>query len=128
MLATIFGGRLLPVALAFACLVPCGAWAFEPQRGDAAIVSTSFQGRRMANGVPFDAKAPVAAHRTLPLGTRARVTNLRTGASTVVTISDRGPHTRGRIIDLSPRAAREIGLRDGVTRVEIRPETRTARR
>ncbi len=121
MKASIRGLRLLPAALVFACLVPVDASAFEPHRGDAAVFSTRFQGRPMANGVRFDAQARVAAHRELPFGTQARVTNLRTGASTVVTISDRGPHTPGRVIDLSPRAAREIGFSTGVAPVEIRP-------
>ena len=78
----------------------------------------------MANGVPFNPNHSVAAHLTLPLGTVARVTNLRNGATTTVVISDRGPHTPGRILDLSPRAARDIGIRGGVTPVEITPVAR----
>ncbi|MBX9595637.1 MAG: septal ring lytic transglycosylase RlpA family protein [Roseomonas sp.] len=130
MTTSILGFRLLPAALALACLVPLNAQAFEPQRGDAAVYSTRFQGRPMANGARFDTQAPTAAHLHLPLGTRAQVTNLRTGATTTVTITDRGPHTRGRIIDLSPRAAREIGFQTGVVPVEIRPvgNTRVAQR
>jgi rare lipoprotein A len=59
-----------------------------------------------------------AAHKTLPFGSRVRVTNSRNGRSTVVTINDRGPFIRGRIIDLSPAAARAIGI-DGVGSVNI---------
>jgi rare lipoprotein A len=59
-----------------------------------------------------------AAHKTLPFGTRVRVTNTRNGRSVVVTINDRGPFIRGRIIDLSPAAARAIGI-DGVGSVNI---------
>jgi rare lipoprotein A len=59
-----------------------------------------------------------AAHKTLPFGTRVRVTNTRNGRSTVVVINDRGPFIRGRIIDLSPAAARAIGI-DGIGRVSI---------
>ena len=64
-----------------------------------------------------------AASKTLPLGTRARVTNLDTGQSTEVTIQDRGPHVKGRIVDLPPAKAKEIGLtpKKGVARVEVSP-------
>jgi rare lipoprotein A len=63
-----------------------------------------------ASGQPFRPDALTAAHRKLPFGTRVKVTNPRTGASTVVTINDRGPFTRGRDIDLSRGAARAIDL------------------
>jgi rare lipoprotein A len=61
----------------------------------------------------------------LPLGTTAKVTNLKTGKSAVVTIQDRGPYVEGRIVDLSPATAREIGItpREGVTKVEVAPIT-----
>ena len=59
-----------------------------------------------------------AAHKTLPFGTHVRVTNLKTGRSVVVTINDRGPFNRGRVLDLCTRAARAIGMMDqGVARV-----------
>lgn len=113
---------LLPALLALAGLLPTRAEAFEPQRGLAAIYDAQrFSGRRMANGRPFHPDHAVAAHPHLPLGTRAKVTNLRNGRSTTVTISDRGPFRGGRILDLSPRSAREIGMHDGLTQVEIRP-------
>ena len=64
-----------------------------------------------------------AASRTLPLGTTAKVTNLETGKTAVVTIRDRGPYVAGRIVDLSPATAREIGLdkRTGITQVQVAP-------
>jgi rare lipoprotein A (peptidoglycan hydrolase) len=68
-------------------------------------------GRHPAGGQPTRLNGHTAAHRTLPFGTSVRVTNPRTGASTVVIINDRGPFTHGRDIDLSRRAARAIGLR-----------------
>jgi len=65
---------------------------------------------------------PVAAHRSLPFGTSVQVTALETGQSVVVRINDRGPFTRGRIIDLSRVAADQLGMRhDGVARVRIEP-------
>ena len=78
----------------------------------------------MANGQVFDMNAPTASSRTLPLGTRARVTNTHTGRSTIVTITDRGSfRAKHVIVDLSVGAAREIGLteREGVAPVEIKP-------
>jgi rare lipoprotein A len=116
--------RTTPLFLVMACLLsgPALAEGSTPQRGDAAVYHEQrFTGRRMANGVPFDPRSNAAAHLTLPLGTRAEVTNLRNGQRTTVVISDRGPHTPGRILDLSPRSARELGIRGGVTPVEVRP-------
>ncbi len=65
---------------------------------------------RTASGEPFLPDGFTAAHKKLPFGTRVKVTNPRTGASTIVVINDRGPFTRGRDIDLSRAAARAIGL------------------
>lgn len=64
-----------------------------------------------------------AASKTLPLGTTAKVTNLETGQSAVVTIRDRGPYIRGRIVDLSPLTAKNIGIdhKNGVAKVEVAP-------
>jgi len=68
-------------------------------------------GSRTANSEPFPTSEPTAAHRTLPFGTRVLVTNQRTGRSVVVRINDRGPAAwTGRLIDLSPAAARRLGL------------------
>jgi rare lipoprotein A len=84
-----------------------------------------FAGRKMADGTPMDPQDDNAASRTLPLGTTAKVTNLETGKSAFVTIQDRGPYVDGRIVDLSPSTAREIGIsrRQGVARVEVSPLT-----
>lgn len=71
---------------------------------------TFFHGRRAADGSRFDRNASTAAHRVWPFGTRARVTNPLSGLSEVVTITDRGPHVRGRDLDLSEGVARRIGL------------------
>lgn len=97
--------------------------AHKPQVGKASIYAKKFAGRKMANGEAMDPRDDNAAHKTLPLGSRAVVTNLETGRSAVVTIEDRGPHVRGRIVDLSPATAEKIGLsrKDGVAPVEVRP-------
>jgi rare lipoprotein A len=116
---------LWSAALCLALLTPLAAHGFDPQRGVAAVYDARrFAGRPMANGRLFDPGAATAAHRHLPFGTEAEVTNLRNGARTRVTITDRGPFTPGRIIDLSPHSARQIGMNGGLARVEIRPVER----
>ena len=85
----------------------------------------------MANGCRFDPSRLTAASRTLPLGTSARVRNLSNGLSVVVSITDRGPYVRGRVIDLSLAAARALGaVQAGVVPVtiEILPGQQPARR
>ena len=91
--------------------------------GKASFYSHKFAGRRMADGSRMDPNSDNAASRTLPLGSRARVTNLETGKSAVVTIRDRGPHVKGRIVDLSPATARQVGIghRQGTAKVEVTP-------
>jgi rare lipoprotein A len=80
------------------------------QRGVASWYGLTFHGRRTASGERFDMNALTAAHPTLPFGTRVRVLNPRNGRSIEVRINDRGPHVRGRIIDLSHAAARTLGI------------------
>ena len=91
--------------------------------GKASFYARKFAGRKMANGKPMNPHRDIAASKTLPLGTKARVTNLQTGRSAVVTIEDRGPYVRGRIVDLSPATAEKIGLtpKIGVTTVAVAP-------
>jgi rare lipoprotein A len=90
------------------------------QAGMASYYHDRFQGRRTASGARYDKRDYSAAHKTLPLGTRVRVTDARSGESVVVRINDRGPYARGRVIDLSRAAAQEIGLtRKGVARVKL---------
>ncbi|HZU91491.1 MAG TPA: septal ring lytic transglycosylase RlpA family protein [Stellaceae bacterium] len=80
------------------------------------------EGRRTASGERMDDRRVTAAHRWLPLLSYARVTNLDNGRSVVVEINDRGPMSHRFIIDLSPRAAKELGmLRRGVAEVEVQP-------
>jgi rare lipoprotein A len=76
----------------------------------------------MANGQRFDENKLTAASRTLPLGTRAKVTSLRSKKSVIVTITDRGPTAKTRVIDLSTAAARTLGMISrGVDRVMVEP-------
>lgn len=88
--------------------------------GKASWYGARHHGKRTASGERFDKNALTAAHRTLPFGSRVQVTNLRNRRSVVVRINDRGPHGRGRLIDLSHRAARELGMLDtGVAPVRV---------
>ena len=82
----------------------------------------NFVGRQTANGEILDTVTATAAHRSLPLASYAKVTNLGNGHSVVVKINDRGPYTRGRILDLSPRAADALDMkRAGVAAVVLEP-------
>lgn len=84
------------------------------------LASYYWQPQRVASGGWFNPNALTAAHKTLPFGTRVRVTNLHNGRSVVVRINDRGPYVRGRVIDLSRRAAQVVGMTgSGVVPVSI---------
>ena len=104
---------------------PTGPSAAPPEPGRPVVGLASWygqphQGRSTASGEPFDKNQLTAAHRTLPFGTRVRVTNVENGQSVVVRVNDRGPFAAGRIIDVSLGAARALGMVGaGVARVEI---------
>lgn len=90
------------------------------QVGFASWYGSRFHGDQTADGERFDMNALTAAHRTLPFNSYVRVTDLATGRSVIVRINDRGPYEAHRIIDLSARAARELGITaDGTARVRI---------
>lgn len=90
------------------------------QSGIASFYANKFNGRRTANGEIFSNSKMTAAHKTLKFGTIVRVINRRNGRQVTVRINDRGPWIRGRVIDLSRAAAREIGMiKRGVARVDI---------
>jgi rare lipoprotein A len=102
-----------------AAIVIAGAWPVQnAQAADAN--AHSFAGMcafysesgRVASGGRFDPNSMTAAHRTLPFGTKVRVTDPKTGRSVIVTVNDRGPFGKGRVIDLSLAAARALGMID----------------
>ncbi|EPX87655.1 rare lipoprotein A [Rubellimicrobium thermophilum DSM 16684] len=117
--------RSISSALAVAgtlALSPLGVTPASAQMmaGTASWYGPGFHGRRTASGERFDQNALTAAHRSLPFGTRVRVTNQANGESVIVRINDRGPFHGNRVIDLSREAAAEIGLlRTGIGRVTI---------
>ena len=88
--------------------------------GVASYYAKRFHGAKTASGQRYNQAAFTAAHKRLPFGTRVRVTQRKTGKSVVVTINDRGPYVKGRVIDLSRRAAQDLGmLKRGSAKVEI---------
>src|SRR5690606_29986694 len=89
------------------------------QEGWAYVYAPEHQGRTSASGEPFRHESLTGAHRTLPLGSTVRVTNLSTNRSVVVRINDRGPYIPTRIVDLSSAAAHAIGMSAGGTRVRL---------
>lgn len=112
-----------PAAARSHAAAPKRAHVPKRQVGKASFYGHEFFGRKMANGRRMDPNDNNAASKTLPLGTKARVTNLETGKSAVVTIQDRGPYVDGRIVDLSPATAQQIGLqrKQGIAPVEVVP-------
>ncbi len=92
----------------------------QVQIGIASYYGKKFHKKRTANGEIFNMYRVSAAHKTYPLGTRVKVTNMENGKSIRLTINDRGPYVKGRIIDLSYKAARKIGfVNQGTTKVRI---------
>lgn len=83
------------------------------QCGGASWYGPGFHGKKTASGQRFNENAMTAAHKTLPFGTVVKVTNQKTGKSIKVTITDRGPFAKGRIIDLSKVAAAKLGTKKG---------------
>jgi len=115
---------VLSVALAAAGIgmIAAGANGASPpsrQEGLASVYGKHLNGKSTASGERYDSRALTAAHRTLPMGTQIRVTNLENGKSVRVRVNDRGPHVRGRIVDLSSSAAAALGFSTGVARVRI---------
>lgn len=91
------------------------------EQGKASFYADFFQGRQTSNGETFKQRKLTAAHRSLPFGTRVKVKNLKNGKTVRVRINDRGPFVDGRIIDLSKKAAKRLGMvNDGVVPVEIK--------
>ena len=116
--------RLLGTTALLALLVGCASQTIDPRgykdTGGASWYGARHHGNRTASGERFNQNALTAAHRQLPFGTRVKVTNLDNDKSVVVRINDRGPHTRGRLIDLSRAAAEQIGmLRSGTAPVRV---------
>ncbi|MCU1739919.1 MULTISPECIES: septal ring lytic transglycosylase RlpA family protein [Pseudomonas] len=116
--------HLLAAFALLSLLAGCASHDINPrgydETGMASYYGAQHQGKRTASGEPFDQHGLTAAHRQLPFGTRVKVTNLDNDKSVIVRINDRGPHTRGRLIDLSREAATQLGmLQGGTARVRV---------
>ncbi|MBV4492824.1 septal ring lytic transglycosylase RlpA family protein [Pseudomonas oryzicola] len=116
--------RSLSTLALFSLLAGCASQDIDPrgydQTGTASYYGSRHHGKRTASGEPFNQNGLTAAHRSLPFGTRVRVTNTANQRSVIVRINDRGPHTRGRLIDLSRAAAEKIGMiRSGTAQVRV---------
>jgi rare lipoprotein A len=117
--------RILMVAalIATGCATVGAGPGSDRGRGEVGVASyygREHHGQRTASGQRYDERRLTAAHPDLPMGTRVRVTNLENGRSVTLTVTDRGPVARGRIIDVSRRAARDLGfLRAGTARVRV---------
>ncbi|WP_041522149.1 septal ring lytic transglycosylase RlpA family protein [Gilvimarinus agarilyticus] len=124
--------KYLPLGLLLAIVGACSSVESKSpehllgytERGEASFYAAKFQFRKTASGERFNQLAKTAAHKTLPFGTKVRVTNLENGRDIVVKINDRGPFIQGRIIDLSRSAFSEladakVGLID--VKIEVVP-------
>ena len=118
--------RLLAACALLSLLAGCASQSgtVDPhgydQTGVASYYGARHHGKRTASGERFNQHGLTAAHRQLPFGTRVKVTNLKNNDSVVVRINDRGPYTRGRLIDVSRAAAEQLGmLRSGTARVRV---------
>jgi rare lipoprotein A len=110
---------ILAITFAMALTILNQSNAQARSQGGIASVYSTESGNRTASGQRLNPGALTAAHRTLPFGTKVRVTNNRNGKSVVVTINDRGPFVRGRVIDLTPAGARAIGMGWGLAPVSL---------
>jgi len=108
---------LVGAVLSFGSVVISQAYSPRSESGVASVYSTE-SGSGTASGQKLDPEALTAAHRTLPFGTKVRVTNKNNGRSVVVTINDRGPFVSGRVIDVTPAGARALGF-SGLTQVML---------
>jgi rare lipoprotein A len=94
----------------------------KARKGEASYYGHRFYRKKMADGTKMNPQSNAAASKTLPLGTKAQVTNLENGKSDVVEVRDRGPYVKDRIVDVSPKTADKIGMKDGGTApVEVKP-------
>ena len=110
--------KIVMAMLFFASLTGC---SYATQKGMASFYSDYYEGRTTANGEIFRHNKTTAAHKTLPFGTKVEVINLKNNQTVVVRVNDRGPFVKGRIVDLTKSAVKELGmLEDGVTKVKIR--------
>ena len=115
--------HLIAIAAVAACALPApAAWAADPESGLAAVYNDKLNGRKTANGEKYNRNKLTAAHKTLPFGSNVRVTNVANKKSVVLRINDRGPTQAGRVLDISPAAAKALGISPrGMAKVDVEP-------
>lgn len=120
------------VLVSLASMFEVGPAAAKPtgkvQKGDASFYDAKDAGKATASGEPLAVNRMTAASPTLPLGTKAKVINAKTGQSAQVTITDRGPYSKGRVLDVTPKVAKRLGIekKKGVAPVVVRPVSEPA--
>lgn len=97
----------------------CITTSVAQEFGEASIFADNFQGKKTASGELYDMNKLTAAHKSFPFGTKLKITRLDNKQSVIVRVNDRGPYIKGRVVELSRKAAREIGLTEGEVKVRI---------
>jgi rare lipoprotein A len=121
MFKSLISSALIALMLLVGVNAEAGLAVGQTQTGKASYYHDRFHGRKTASGAKYNKNALSAAHKSLPLGAKVKVTDTRSGKSVVVRINDRGPFVKGRVIDLSRAAARKIGLvKKGVSKVKVK--------
>lgn len=126
-LSTHFVAGLAVASILFVGLASSATAAQQRQEESGIAAIHSGKTGKTTSGEPFNPESMTAAHRSLPFGTMVRVTNTQNGRSIVVRINDRGPFTRGRVIDVTPAAARALGM-SGLAPVKLSLAAPSAKR
>lgn len=117
---SLFSFYLFSFVSIFQLAFPVTSAAFQEEYGKAAYYSDALHGRKTASGERYDEDALTCAHKTLPFGTKVRITRMDNKKAVIARVNDRGPYKEGFVVDISRRAAEEIGLiKDGVARVMV---------
>ncbi len=112
--------KIILQSLVFLIFCLSSTFSIADEEGIASYYSDVFQGRKTASGSIYDRNKLTAAHKTLPYGTKVKITDLKNNKSVIVTITDRGPHSKKRMVDLSYAAAEKIGLiKAGISNVRM---------
>ncbi|WP_027303041.1 septal ring lytic transglycosylase RlpA family protein [Rudanella lutea] len=112
---------IMSLMMLFSTIKPTEAHSGFIQKGKASFYASKFNGRKTSSGERVDSKVYAAAHRTLPFNTMVEITNLANNRSVIVRINDRGPFSKGRIVDMTHAAAKALGfIQRGVTNVKLR--------
>ena len=118
---TLISAVMLASTVPFASTTSADSGIGHVQKGIASYYHDSLHGRKTASGQRYNKHRLSAAHKTLPLGTKIRVTDTKTGRSIVVRVNDRGPFVKGRVVDLSKAAAQELGIINrGIAKVDVK--------